>query len=204
MKKLKVQLQEHIVDLAALFVSILALVVSCSQQKDIQIAEYRPLLVIEFLKKDSEPHKGIVLKNVGLGPALIQSFRYYKDESAWKAHKPDTSWIPTYESSLAPYTFQDLTVLEPNYVIGENQSLFLLGTDGQLLQPASDSASTHNTSFFNSVTAHHLESLIIEIEYKSIYAPDTQQYYLRFCERFVANNIFDPDMENSYESASIR
>ena len=187
------------IDLLALVVSIVAIIVTFTQgssQTKLAKASLQPHLTIELIKVDSEPKKGILLKNVGNGPAIITSFKYYKDRKDFENKISHQEWIYPGNKFMfevdTTIIFQDINFLTEGYAVAHDpeKSLFLLGTN--------------SGKFYDSPTAKSLEKIIIEIEYKSIIKKDKETYHLKFSESFISNNIADPEIKPKYEASLVR
>lgn len=156
----------------------------------LELEKEKPYLQISFRKLDSELEKGIVMNNVGSGPARIISFKYYIDEDSFKKSKGLTSWLD--ENGYLTFSkdtmmFEEINVFDNGYVQvsgRQNEIFFLKQID----------------SFYKSQARLDMEKLIIEIEYQSLNPFDTKIYYLRFCESFLINNIRNKDSLNEYEN----
>jgi hypothetical protein len=169
-------------DLAALFVAICALGVSFYQgtvQSKLEVINKQPLLNIEFIKNDSEEEKGFKITNAGFGPAIITSFTIYNNENSRLNKKGYDMWLEN--SNVRFYKdnkiyFHEINNLTNGYVMptGSENSLFLLGTT--------------ESNFYNSLTAHFMNKVVIEIRYKSISYFDDKEYLLIFCENSSINN----------------
>lgn len=193
------KLKEKFLDIMALLIALAAFIVSFQQgntQKKLEVLNKQPLLNIEFIKADSQvtaPMKGFLLKNQGFGPAIITSFKHYKNENAFQNGQSFHEWLNSDGIShtiLMPFRFEEINVLNKGYVITNNTdgNIFILGTK--------------QSNFFNTDTRKSMDSVIIEIEYKSISPFDTHIYYLRFCENFNENNLRERTHENIYERNS--
>src|SRR5688500_10134040 len=166
------QLPNKFFDLIALIVAAIAVFVSVKQgntQRNLTIANWQPQLVIEYIKTNYEIKKGFLLKNVGFGPAVIASFKYFRNEKEYDANIGYMEWLNEkgYSKSgiLLGVPFEDVNYLTRGYVLSNKteDNLFLLGTRDSL--------------FYNSPTAQSLDSVIIEITYKGITQADKNTYY---------------------------
>ncbi|WP_136465217.1 hypothetical protein [Flagellimonas onchidii] len=178
------------VDIMALVVAFIAVLISINQsktQKEIERINKQPLLQITFIKVDSETKKGFKLTNLGFGPAIIKSYRYYLNMEDYKNGTNEKSkWIPALESKLE-FIFEDINNLNENYVVGEKDSdkdVFLLGTTAKY----TTSESIKPMMFFNSNTSKVMDNIVIEIEYTSMNPLDEYYYYLRYSENQFPNN----------------
>jgi len=176
----------------ALIVAIAAVVVTVIQgntQEKLEVVNKQPLLLIEYNKADSQEKKGFLLRNVGFGPAIIESFKFYRNQRDYDNNRSFHKWLDSIGNGVFPMEccFDDINFLNEGYVVttDQNPALYLLGTD---------------TSFFyNSSTAKYMDSVIIDIQYRSISPFDNNIYYLRYCENFVKNNIRRPSEKHVYE-----
>ncbi|WP_040006195.1 hypothetical protein [Fibrisoma limi] len=193
------QFKNNFIDIIALIVAVIAVIISIQQgesQKKMTLAGWQPVLAIELLKAglkiDSTNLKGILLRNVGFGPAEIKEFRYYKDSTAYENKIYNQKWLNESDkfisfSSLDGFGWSEINFLNEGYVlpreVGDNK-LYLLGTPKPIYETS---------------VRPVLENIIIEIKYKSLSSEDTTTYYLRFCENFIKNNIRDSLEKHHYE-----
>jgi hypothetical protein len=102
---IKDQIMKKFVDITAVVIATIAVVVSINQantQKKLEIINKQPLLNIEFIKADSEIEKGFVLRNVGFGPAIIKSFRFYNNQEDYEKNISYHEWLDTNGNSRFP------------------------------------------------------------------------------------------------------
>jgi hypothetical protein len=189
------QMREKFLDIMAIVVAVIAIVISTNQgksQNELTLSNWRPMLAMEYIKSDSAIEKGLLIKNVGFGPAIIQSFRYYRNEEDYQKKISYQEWLNDSGFSrsgiLLGFRFVDINYFTRGYVLANRTEgdLFLLGTKAN--------------NYYGSDTDSSLQKVIVEIEYSSIASADKHTYYLRFCENFLSNNITDPDEKNIYES----
>jgi hypothetical protein len=187
------QAKEKFIDLMALFISTVAVFISIRQgttQKRLEILNKQPLLNIEFIKHDSSKiAKGLLVNNVGFGPAIVESFKIYLNNRDFNKKLAYSQWLDSSGNFIFPveYYFDDIVFLNPGYVLTTDprEPLYLLAKD--------------TTRFYPLRSRQYMDSLIIEIEYKSISPFDNTMYYLRFCELFRENNIRDRKQKNLFE-----
>ncbi|MCW5521189.1 hypothetical protein J1N09_15175 [Aureitalea sp. L0-47] len=156
----------------------------------LELEKEKPYLQIVFRKIDSEKEKGLVLTNVGPGPARITSFRYFLDEFAFQNDSSLTSWLNDKSKltfSKDTLLIEEINFLDNGYVVapGRNNELYFL----KQIAP----------KFYNTQAQKDMDNLIIEIEYKSLNPFDKATYFLRYCEKFKTNNIRDKELPNIYE-----
>lgn len=185
-------LKKNILDIVAVIVACVAVYISVVQggtQKEIERVSKQPLLQIELTQANYEPLKGFRLSNLGFGPAIIKSFRFYLNEDEYLNH-PDRhheAWLPTLTDSLG-YIFERINFLTTAYAIGEkdsNKDIYLLGTTATQF---SFGETEFPLNFFDSRTKHMLSNIIIEIEYTSMNPLDNYVYYLRYGENQKPSN----------------
>lgn len=170
------QFSKKFVDIMALVVAIAAVTISMVQvnmQREFERIKQQPVLSIEFHRVDSEPMKGFKLSNVGYGPAVIKSFKYYLNDSDFRDDSSHIQW----NTNAPPFTelkFEKINYFTEGYIIAEKE-LFILGTT------ASVRFVDNPISFYTSLTAKVMDSIIIEIEYTSMNPLDEYTYLLRFC-----------------------
>jgi len=188
-KKLSIQIGNKFVDLIAIIVACIAIIISINQgisQKEFERINKQPLLNIEFIKVDDATKKGIRLSNLGFGPAIIKSFKYYLNEKdVGNASKTYYKWLPRIEDSLE-FKFEDINYLAEGNIIGEkdsNEDIFLLGTSARIYLSKENPG-----TFYNSKTARFIAGIVIEIEYQSINPIDQYTYYLRFGDGLEPSN----------------
>jgi hypothetical protein len=186
------QLGNKFVDIMALIIAIAAVVVSVRQsetQTKIEILNKQPLLLLMLIRQEAPDDKnGFLLKNIGFGPALIKSFKYYDSQQEYKRGASHQKWPHPKGYIGSVYVNFDFTTandLEQDDVIKLEETLYLLGTR-DILFPYSKAADS-------------MRGVIIEIEYKSLNPIDTTTYYLKFCDRFIVNNIRQRKTPNTYE-----
>lgn len=188
------QAKEKFIDLMALLISAVAVFISIRQgytQEGLEISNKQPLLNIEFIKGDSSKiPKGLLLNNFGFGPAIIKSFKIYKNNRDYEKNRGFNTWSDSSGDFLLPFQFyfDEAVFLNPSYVIPTNprEPLYLLAKD--------------TLDFYNTATRHNMDSLIIEIEYESMSPLDKNTiYYLRYCELLKENNIRDREQKNVFE-----
>ncbi|QCW99940.1 hypothetical protein FGM00_07445 [Aggregatimonas sangjinii] len=150
----------------------------------------RPYVQLEFLKADYEEMKGIIVYNIGHGPAKIESFKYSINEQDFQKKIFSSSWVD--KNRILTFTkdslqFEKLNTLPKDYVItvGKENKIFLLGDTSQ--------------NFYETLVRKDMENLIIEIEYSSLSSLDSTNYFVRYCENFISNNIRDKNEPNIYE-----
>lgn len=202
---------KSLIDIFALVISIMALGYTVFQHKQtvalqtsqtqkqemLEISKSRPYFQIEFLKVDSEMDKGILLENVGSGPGVIYSFKYYVNESAYARGEFYNSWLrdeirfknkscSNLIFSEENNCFEELNILTNGYVItpGENGKIFLLREEDNIYEKR---------------ISDDIANLIIEIEYKSLSPYDEEIYYLKYSENFLVNNVRVRNLKNEYE-----
>jgi len=169
---------------------------SSKLNRDTEISQNRPLLNIEYFKNDSEEMYGLLVKNVGKGPAIIESFRYYANRSEFEdtASIPRNSWSPEFETlwNNTNFWYDKLSTLVPGHVITPDQrsEVYLLGTRALSYNQIQEgkTSRTDRKSFYTSIDSKILDSVIVEIKYKSITSLDDSTYVLTYSESFVQNN----------------
>lgn len=182
-KSLLIQLKEHIIDIMAVIVAATAVFISVNQSKidnEYQRLDKQPLLYIEFIELDSEVMKGFKLYNHGFGPAIIKDFTVYgtKDDYEHKLNQGE-DFLSTVGNKLG-YFFNKMNNLPDEYVLAQNDNLFLLGTDAQIFPKNRPFIDTIN-GFYHSQTKKNMNQMVIEIIYESMNPNDKYQYKLRFC-----------------------
>ena len=159
-------------------------------EKKLEIEKVKPVLQITFRKADSEQERGFVVSNVGGGPALITSFKYYLDSLGFVKKDNLKSWLNEYGYPFVTADtkdFSDWTILVEGHHIppGKDNEIFLF--------------KNNRKKFYNSQARKDLENVIVEIEYKSLTSLDDSTYYLLYCEKFEKNNQRDKNIYLKFE-----
>ena len=83
--------------------------------------------------------------------------------------------------------FEDVNYLTESHAVSNEteNDLFLLSTSAK--------------EYYGSLTAKSMYSVIIEIEYRSLFRVDEETYFLSYCEKFNKNNVTDNGTINEYE-----
>ncbi len=186
------QLGKKFVDLMALFVATIALIISIKQsdvQKEIERVNKQPLLLIEYSKANYQKVKGFEIKNVGYGPAIIKSFKIYKNKVEKDKGLASDDWAPFLNTEMLQFKFEYVNYLADGYIMGEKENdnkIHLLGTSGDELWN-DEELIQYSGSKIDSILAN----IIIDIEYKSINPLDEYTYFLSFCENRKPSNYRD-------------
>lgn len=200
-KTLKQKFSEKFIDLMALLTAIGALTVSvwqCQTQERLQVLDKQPVLLIEFHKihedttKRDTIKKGLWISNVGFGPAEIVSYKVYKNREAYSANSSKTDILKAIGSELGLYVYEN--VLTRGYVIKQGDGFYLIQIDSV-------------KEFNYSIERKLVDSLILELKYKSLSPFDEEKYYLRYGELFIENNIRDStrkDQPFEYDAVAIK
>lgn len=181
--RLIVQLKEHIIDIMAFLVALTAVIISVNQSRidnEYQRLDKQPLLYIEFIELDSEEMKGFKLYNHGFGPAIIKDFTVYGTKEDYKQKlNPKEDFLSAVGPKLG-YFFDKVNNLPDEYVLAQNESIFLIGTCADSIMNYFIPNEITN-KFYNSQTKKNMNQMVIEIIYKSMNPNDKYQYKLRFC-----------------------
>jgi len=175
------------------------------------IAQSKPHLIIEYNKADGNKIKGLLLKNVGIGPAEIIEFNIYPNRKQYESGQPRKAWLDKNEKFWfePAFTYYPLNFLTPGHVISQdgNGDLYLIGTDGNGLTPLgvnlinnkrrtapqciSKTQEEKNCilKFSDTKDKEILEKVIVEIRYTSLSDIDKNIYTLTFSEKFIENNM---------------
>lgn len=161
-----------------------------------QIAAQQPLLNIEYLKADSNENYGFVLKNLGSGTAIIETFNIYINDQAYNEGVTRAQWLENGQfwfDNEEQYWYENINNLIRGHAIANSErgDTFLLSTRAfTKLQIDSGNDNQKDRGFFyNTAQAKALCKTIIEITYKSASTIDNNVYVLTFSESFVQNNI---------------
>lgn len=169
---------------------------------EVEIAQHRPMLYMEFNKVDSYEDNGLVLKNIGNGTAIIKDYKYYFDKDELKTSPGHQSWL-TDNGVLRfqhKFDYEKITMLVPGTAVLFNENgIDLLATRGYLRGEQKKPGNYKEESFYFSDERKTIEKIIVEIEYKSLSQFDDSTYFLRFSESFVQNNIRDRNISPIYE-----
>ena len=182
--KIQKQVSESLLETATLIVAIVSIVVGWNltqTQKTISILEKRPYLVIEHITLDAEETNGLLLKNIGHGSAIINSFTVYKN---YEATYGSTSWQYFYD--VMNNWFPIKNFLSEGYAMGagKDYNIFLLSTGKKSKNAAihlqCDKAKCEEPqidSYYNSDTKKAIHNLKVVIEYKSVFEDVDDRYY---------------------------
>lgn len=187
------QLGKKFVELMALLVAAIAVMISVKQgdvQKEVERVNKQPLLQIEYSKANYQKVKGFEVKNVGYGPAIIKSFKVFKNKIEKEKGKiASKDWEPLLDIKTLQFKFEYVNYLAEGYVMGEKEGdnqIHLLGTSATELW-SGEKAFQYSGSKIDST----LSNVIIDIEYKSINPLDEYTYFLSFCDSKKPSNSRD-------------
>lgn len=162
---------------------------------ELEISKSKPLLNIELNKVDESETYGFLLKNIGNGTAIVESFYFYPDAQSLESNeKPRTQWLD--ENNYLWFSTQlnySANNLSQGYAIPSNErgDMYLLSTKA-LTKNKIDNGYTsreHRESFYRSKDAEALENAIIIIRYRSLSSLDCNIYTLTFSSAFDKNNM---------------